>query len=72
MMRDSGKQLGLFPLEHAPADIASPLCCYERPCPRKGRAVLGPERDLRGCVNQSITCLTCGATGERSTRKDLS
>lgn len=51
--------------------IASPLCIYE-PCPRRGRAVLGPPRDRGGCVNRSIRCLNCGATGEQSTRTEAS
>lgn len=48
--------------------IASPLCSYERPCRRGGRAVLGePVRDADGeCENRSVRCLTCGATGEQS------
>ena len=52
------------------ATVASPICAYEH-CRRKGRAVLGEPVDLGGCVNRSITCLTCGARGEQSTRKDL-
>lgn len=51
--------------------VASPLCCaYDLPCSRKGRAVLGPPRDLGGCVNRSILCQTCGRTGEQSTRTE--
>jgi hypothetical protein len=50
--------------------VASPLCIYVR-CSRKGRAVLGDPRDCGGCVNRTIRCLGCGATGEQSTRKDL-
>lgn len=45
--------------------VASPLCCYDN-CQRKGRAVMGPPRDLGDCINRSIRCLKCGATGEES------
>lgn len=48
------------------ATIASPLCMYQN-CKRNGRAVLGPERQMSpDCVNRSITCLTCGCTGDQS------
>jgi hypothetical protein len=47
--------------------IASPLCCYESPCRRQGRARLGPvERVSADCENQTITCVTCGAIGIKS------
>lgn len=47
--------------------VASPLCiAYFPPCKRKGRAVYGEEVSHDGCVNRSITCLTCGVTGEES------
>ena len=46
--------------------IASPLCIYEAPCEKQGRAVLGPARSFAHCVNRTITCQTCGATGEES------
>lgn len=58
--------------ESAPATtVPSPICFYERPCPKQGRAVLGEPDDRGGCVNRSITCQTCGATGVESRRKDL-
>jgi hypothetical protein len=60
----------LAPVAAAPATVASPLCMYEH-CSRKGRAALGPPDDRGGCVNRSITYLTCGATGVQSARKDL-
>lgn len=49
--------------------VASPICVSDGPCKRQGRAVLGPERASEDgdCVNRSITCLTCGSTGEQST-----
>lgn len=49
----------------APVTVASPLCIWTR-CERKGRAVYGPAVNHDGCVNRSITCLTCGSTGEES------
>ncbi len=55
----------------APADVPSPLCDHKCPREKRGRAVYGPEIDHGGCVNQRITCLTCGASCEMSTRKDL-
>jgi hypothetical protein len=54
------------------ATVPSPLCFYQRrPCWRKGRAVYGPQRDVGECINRSIVCLTCGATGEASANKAL-
>ena len=50
--------------------VPSPLCLYDH-CKRKGRAVLGEPIDHGGCVNRTIRCLECGATGEESRRKDL-
>lgn len=50
--------------------VASPLCSYER-CTRKGRAVLGPPEIREGCINRSIRCLTCGATGEESRNTEI-
>jgi hypothetical protein len=51
-----------------PETIASPLCFVDGRCPRKGRAILGPVRrsDSGECETRSITCLTCGCTGDRS------
>lgn len=46
--------------------VASPLCSYQAPCPRKGRAVYGPPEHLGECINRSIRCLRCGATGVES------
>jgi hypothetical protein len=46
--------------------IASPLCIYGADCPKHGRAVLGPKRVFKDCINRSITCQNCGATGEES------
>lgn len=60
-------QLALFEELVAPVTVASPICVYERrPCHRRGRAILGPEVVLDGCVNRSIVCVTCGAHGEES------
>ena len=50
--------------------IASPLCIYGAACPKAGRAVLGPPRVYAHCVNRSITCQTCGVTGEESIGTD--
>ncbi len=44
--------------------VPSPLCAYETHCGNK--AALGPEIVYAGCVNRSITCLTCKRTGEES------
>lgn len=49
--------------------VRNPICGREPHCGHK--AELGPARDLGECINQSITCLSCPATGEQSTRKDL-
>jgi hypothetical protein len=51
-----------------------PLCVYQRQqlhgrC-KGARAVLGIPRDLGGCINRTIRCLTCGSTGEESTCVD--
>lgn len=58
------QQLALF------ADVAtvpSPLCSYARkPCWRGGRAVYGAPVIGEGCVNRSVICVTCQATGEES------
>lgn len=61
-------QPSLFDLPPVTAEtVPSPLCSYER-CTRRGRAVLGPFVLMEGgdCRNRSITCLTCGCTGEQS------
>jgi hypothetical protein len=50
--------------------IASPLCIYGASCPKAGRALLGPPRQYAHCVNRSITCQGCGATGEESMSLD--
>lgn len=61
-------QLGLFNAP-TPETIPSPLCkSWALPCLRAGRAVVGPPRVTAGCVTETVTCLTCGCTGERSTR----
>lgn len=50
--------------------VASPICVYMPPCPRKGRAVLGEPVESRECINRSILCLTCKAYGVLSQQKD--
>jgi hypothetical protein len=50
--------------------VASPLCIYSAPCHNAGRAVLGPKRTYAHCVNRTIRCLKCGATGEESIGTD--
>lgn len=56
-------QMALFDAE----TVASPLCSYQAPCPRKGRATYGPPMDMgEDCINRDITCLTCGARGVES------
>jgi hypothetical protein len=50
--------------------IASPLCLYSAPCARAGRAVYGPDQSFADCVNRTITCQTCGATGEESVSRE--
>jgi hypothetical protein len=32
--------------------------------------MLGPEIDYPDCINRELVCLTCGATGVQSTRRD--
>ena len=49
--------------------VRCPLCCHTRHC--GSRAVLGEPEDRGGCVNRTITCLSCGRTGEQRTRKDV-
>lgn len=44
------------------------LCPYERRCEPAGRAVWSEPIDLGGCINRVVKCLTCGKTGEESTR----
>ena len=47
--------------------VRCPLCIYQRHC--GSQAVLGePEEVESGCINRSITCLACCATGVQSTR----
>ena len=46
--------------------IASPLCIFEGDCPKQGRATFGPPKRFASCVNRTIRCVTCGATGEES------
>jgi len=60
----------------APDTVPSPLCSriyYDDHrarlrCSRGGRAEFGPEVQHAGCVNRTIRCVTCGATGEQSRR----
>lgn len=54
-------------LEEAPR-VRCPLCIYQRHCGHV--AALGPVRELEGCRNRSITCVTCGAIGEESENRD--
>lgn len=58
-------------LLEAPVTVPTPrfLCGAWGQCPRHGRAVWGESKDLGGCVNRPVRCLTCGARGETSTRK---
>ena len=54
--------LPLFDVETVP----SPICMFDH-CQRKGRAVLGPPRQMTpDCVNRSVAC-ECGRRGELST-----
>ena len=45
--------------------IRSPLCRFDRHC--GARAVLGAECVVGDAINVTVTCLTCGVTGTRST-----
>lgn len=55
------------PLLFTDGTIPSPLCMYQPPCKRGGRAILGPpERISEDCEHRSITCLACEATGGQS------
>lgn len=54
------------------------LCAETRRCPLCSReihcgftAALGEPIETERCINRSIVCLQCGATGVESTRKDL-
>jgi hypothetical protein len=49
--------------------IRSPICSYQTHC--GATALLGDPEDFGACVNRTICCERCGATGTRSTRKDL-
>lgn len=47
----------------ADATVPSPICAYDKPCPRQGRAVIGPRvRVAPDCENQDVAC-ACGRTG---------
>ena len=46
--------------------VASPICYAQGPCPRAGRAVLGPPIDHGDCLNRAILCVTCGLAGVES------
>jgi hypothetical protein len=61
---DAEPQGELFP--HETGDLVkSPLCSYGRHC--GAMAELGPEEQMTPtCINRSIRCLRCGATGVRS------
>ena len=50
--------------------VRSPLCVYQRHC--GAIAALGPPEPDGYCVNRSIQCLRCGATGVSSTNLKLS
>lgn len=51
--------------------VRSPICMRQKHC--GSSAVLGkPEEVEPGCVNRSITCLACGATGVQSTNEAVS
>lgn len=65
MAERAAGRLELFEADTFP----SPLCCRWVDCRPLGRAVYGEARDLGGCVNRSIQCLTCGRTGEESRKK---
>jgi hypothetical protein len=55
-------QLGLFA-----GTVASPWCPYEAPCARQGRAEVGDWRPMGpDARNRTVTCLTCGKSGEQS------
>ena len=56
------KQAGLFE-----PTVPSPLCVRQKPC--GARAILGPPEAFAACVNQVVTCQTCGRVGEVSTAK---
>lgn len=45
------------------------ICIREKHCGHK--AEYGPPRDLGGCINRTIRCVQCGATGEQSWNKEL-
>lgn len=49
----------------APRTIASPCCPFQTPCQPRGRATIGPERIMDGCVNRFITC-ECGRQVDES------
>jgi hypothetical protein len=49
--------------------VRSPLCVRMKHC--GALAVLGEPEDLGGCVNRSITCLRCGATGIESRNTEV-
>ena len=52
--------------------VPSPLCLYDaKPCPRGGRAVLGPRVRTEGAINQTIRCLGCKQRGVLSLNLEL-
>jgi hypothetical protein len=53
-----------------PGTVASPLCFFDPPCPKKGRAVLGDLEAVDGAINQTIRCVTCGRSGVSSRSTD--
>lgn len=48
--------------------VRSPICSYVKHC--GAMAMLGEPEDLGDCINRSITCQRCGATGVESTNKE--
>lgn len=49
----------------------NPLCHVDGKCPRQGVVIYGEPEDLGECVNRSMRCERCGATGEESRRDVL-
>ena len=49
--------------------MKSPTCCMEKHC--GSLAECDEPIECGGCINVNTRCLSCGATGVVSTRKDL-
>jgi hypothetical protein len=61
-------QASLFP---SPRIDRMPTCPRDPMCQPRSRAEFAEPVDCGGCINTEYRCVSCGATGVESVRKDL-